>query len=129
MIPHRIAESFEVVTGNIADEGAERIVKSDNVAVNTFLGRRGDLGAEMNQLRDHGAEEGEIPACGEMSTHRRKNIPSMESRGDVLPDHPARIADFACRVQSVALDDRGDKAIIRQDEILASLGFDHDGPA
>jgi len=49
--------------------------------------------------------------------------------GDRRLNHPLGIGDLAGRVQAVTVENRGDQTVVRQNKVLALLGFDRNCPS
>src|SRR5580698_3435006 len=62
-----------------------------------------------------------------MGSGGRKNVATVEGRGQGGADHPGGIGDFTGGFEAIAVLDEGDEAVVGKNEILTALGLHDDG--
>ena len=71
--------------------------------------------------------ETEVPSGGKVRADGRKDVAAMKCGRDGSLNHPVLIGDFACRVQTVAVNYGGDQSVVWENKILALFRFHDDG--
>ena len=126
-IADNVAKLREIVAGDVSDERAERVVETDEIAGDSFVGGNRGFCGETHKLGNDGADKVVIPPCGEVGGGGRENIAAVECGRDSGLDHPVLIGDFAGGVEAVAIDDWSEDAVVGGDKVLAFFRFGHDG--
>ena len=122
-----VTERAKIVALNVGYEGAERIVKADDVAGDAFFFDGGGFWAELDEVSDLRAGNGVVPSGGKMRASGRKNVAAVECGRDGGREHPGGVGDFVGGLEAVAVDDRRDEAVVGENEVLTFFRFDDDG--
>src|SRR5262249_44743078 len=73
LVSYNVAECLEILTGDVADQGAKGIVETNDVAGDAFVVADGCLRCESNELRHNRAYQVEIPTAGQVRSSWRKD--------------------------------------------------------